>query len=322
MHYRLLGKTGLRVSEIGFGAWGIGGGWGVRDDQQAAASLRSALDRGVNFFDTALAYGEGHSERLIAEVVGESREPAIIATKVPPKNHEWPARYDVSVAEAFPKKWVIRCTERSLKNLRTDCIDLQQLHVWSPRWLAETEWLEALQEMKRQGKVRFIGVSINDHEPDTALDLIRNERVDALQVIYNIFDQGPGDRLFPLARQHGVGILARCPLDEGSLTGSLKNDTVFHPEDWRAEYFRGDRLNEVVKRVGQLDFLIRDEIRTLSQAALKFCLSHPAVSTVIPGMRRAEHLEENCLGSDGRPLTSSELKRLEAHRWQRNFYAG
>ena len=187
MHYRLLGKTGLRVSEIGFGAWGIGGGWGVRDDQHAIAALRRALEQGVNFFDTALVYGNGHSERLIAQVLREGREKAIIATKIPPNNHEWPARHE-SAGKVFPKDWVIQCTEQSLRNLNTDCIDLQQLHLWLPHWMDEFEWIEALRELREQGKVRFIGVSIYNHEPDAALDLVRSGWVDSLQVIYNIFD--------------------------------------------------------------------------------------------------------------------------------------
>ncbi|HLB01625.1 MAG TPA: aldo/keto reductase, partial [Nitrospiria bacterium] len=226
----------------------------------------------------------------------------------------------VPLSKVFPRDWIIRCTEQSLKHLSTECIDLQQLHVWSPHWLKEPEWYETLRDVRAQGKVRFIGVSINDHEPDTALDLIRSGWVDTLQVIYNIFDQSPSQNLFPLAQQYNIGILARCPLDEGSLSGHLRTDTVFPQNDWRHDYFRGDRLRETVERVQRLIFLIRDEIQTLSQAALKFCLSHPAVSTVIPGMRRISHVEENCLVSDGKLLTLEELEQLRAHQWSRNFY--
>ena len=320
MRYRILGRTGLQVSEIGFGAWGIGGRWGPRDDREALAALKRALELGVNFFDTALAYGEGHSERLIAQVIRDSKQKVFVATKIPPKNYEWPARHDVPLSKVFPRDWIIRCTEQSLKHLSTECIDLQQLHVWSPHWLKEPEWYETLRDVRAQGKVRFIGVSINDHEPDTALDLIRSGWVDTLQVIYNIFDQSPSQNLFPLAQQYNIGILARCPLDEGSLSGHLRTDTVFPQNDWRRNYFRGDRLRETVERVQRLNFLIRDEIQTLSQAALKFCLSHPAVSTVIPGMRRISHVEENCLLSDGKLLTLEELEALRAHQWSRNFY--
>ena len=320
MQYRTLGKTGLMVSEVGFGAWGIGGGWGEQDDTKALSALTCALERGVNFFDTALAYGDGHSERLIRQAVRENGAKVVIASKIPPKNYKWPARHDTPLKEVFPRDWIVRCTERSLKHLETDCLDLQQLHVWSPHWAEETEWLEALQALKKQGKVRSIGVSISDHQPDTALKLVEGGVVDVLQVIYNLFDQSAQDRLFPLAQKHHVGILARCPLDEGGLSGVFRADTVFHSDDWRRNYFSGNRLAEVVERAEGLMSVLRDDVRTLSQGAMKFCLSHPAVSSVIPGMRRSEHVEENCRASDGKPFSDVLLKRLAAHRWERNFY--
>lgn len=321
MQYRTLGRTGLKVSEIGFGAWGIGGMWGPRDDEQALSALRRALDLGINFIDTALAYGDGHSERLIARAFRERGNRVNVATKIPPKNHEWPARPDSLLKDVFPRDWIIRCTERSLKHLETDCLNLQQLHVWAERWLEETEWIETLQDLKTAGKIRFIGVSVNDHEPETAIKLVRSGWVDTIQVIYNIFDQSPAERLLPLAGENNIGIIARCPFDEGGLTGTLRADTVFPEGDWRREYFYGDRLKETVARVEDLKFLIRGEIRSLSKAALQFCLSHPAVSCVIPGMRRPEHVEENVTVSDGKGLPSAELERLRAHAWPRNFYS-
>ena len=316
----MLGRTGIRVSEIGFGAWGIGAHWGPQDDQLARAALRLALDRGVDFIDTALAYGEGHSERLIAEVFRETGSRVTVATKIPPKNLEWPAHPDTPLKEAFPKDWIIRCTERSLKTLKTDCLDVQQLHVWAERWINETDWVETLRDLKTQGKIRFFGVSINDHKPDTGIELVREGWVDTLQVIYNIFDQSPAQRLFPLAREKNVGIIARSPLDEGGLTGELRPDTVFPEGDWRRNYFKGHRLKETIERAKHLNFLVRDEIHSLSHAALKFCLSHAAVSTVIPGMRRPRHVEENCAVSDGKRLAPDELERLKEHTWSRNFY--
>jgi aryl-alcohol dehydrogenase-like predicted oxidoreductase len=320
MQYRMLGRTGIKVSEIGFGAWGIGAHWGPRDDHLARAALRNALDCGINFIDTAQAYGEGHSERLIADVLKEKGDGVAVATKIPPKNHEWPARPDTPLHAAFPKDWIIRCTERSLKSLETDCLDLQQLHVWAARWINETDWIETLQDLKTQGKIRFIGVSINDHEPDTAIELVHEGWVDTLQVIYNIFDQSPAEQLFSLAREKNVGIIARSPLDEGGLTGKLTHDTVFPEGDWRRSYFEGDRLKQTIERADRLNFLIRDEIRSLSHAALKFCLSHEAVSTVIPGMRRPLHVEENCAVSDGKRLSPDELSLLAEHAWPKNFY--
>ena len=321
MQYRILGRTGLKVSEIGFGSWGIGGMWGPRDDEKALLSLHRALDLGIYFIDTALAYGDGHSERLIARVFREKGKRFTVATKIPPQNYEWPARPDIPLKKVFPRDWIIRCTERSLKHLETDCLDLQQLHVWAERWLEETEWIETLQDLKTEGKIRFIGVSVNDHEPETAIKLIRSGWADTLQVIYNIFDQSPAERLLPLAQEEGIGIIARCPFDEGSLTGKLRADTVFPEGDWRREYFRGTRLKETVERVEGLNFLIRNEIQSLPQAALKFCLSHPAVSCVIPGMRRPSHVEENVSASDGKGLTPVELRLLSRHAWPRNFYS-
>lgn len=322
MRYRPFGRTGWQVSAIGVGTWAMGGWWGPLDDRRALAALRQALERGVNFFDTALVYGDGHSERLIAKTLKgrTSRQPVYVATKIPPKNLEWPARSTTPLAAAFPASWIIRCTEQSLRNLRAECIDLQQFHVWTDRWLAESEWYEAVQRLKRQGKIRAFGVSINDHDPNSALALVRSGLADAVQVIYNIFDQTPAEALLPLCRAARVGVIARVPLDEGGLTGALTPETTFHPEDWRNRYFRDDRLRETVERAGRLRFLIRREITSLAQAALKFCLSHPAVSTVIPGMRRPEHVATNCAAGDGQRLTPTELEALKAHAWPRNFY--
>ena len=223
MQYRILGRTGIKVSEIGFGSWGIGGHWGPLDDRSARSALHVALDRGINFMDTALAYGDGHSERLIASAIHERAKRVTVATKIPPKNYEWPAQARTPLKQAFPKDWIVQCTERSLKHLNTDCIDLQQLHVWSERWLDETDWIEALRDLKDQGKIRFIGVSINDHDPESGLGLVRSGWVDTIQVIYNIFDPTPADRLFPLAKKMNVGVIVRCPFDEGSLTGGLRS---------------------------------------------------------------------------------------------------
>jgi aryl-alcohol dehydrogenase-like predicted oxidoreductase len=320
---RALGRSHLEVSELGFGAWGIGGGaWGARDDKTAKSALRKALQLGITFFDTALAYGDGHSERLIAETVREAglRRKVTIATKIPPKNKEWPARHDVPIREVFPKDWIITCTEKSLRHLDCDFLDLQQLHVWSPRWLAESEWIDTLRDLQLAGKIRYLGVSLNDHEPDTALDLVRSGTVDTVQVIYNLFDQSPAEHLFPLAQQHQIGIIVRCPFDEGGLTGALRGDTTFPRGDWRRDYFKGERLQETVRRAEALGFLVQGGINTLADAALQFALSHPAVSTVIPGMRRREHVEANCRAAQGPALSADALERVKTHAWKRNFY--
>ncbi len=321
MEHRRLGRTGIQVSEIGFGAWGIGKGWwGETDDTLSIRALIRALESGVTFIDTAHAYGDGHSERLIAKAFREARHRVLVATKIPPKSREWPPKEGTTVRQAFPADWILTCTEQSLRHLEADCLELQQLHVWRDEWLAESEWQEVVQRLKQQGKIRFFGVSIIDHQPNSALELVRSGLVDTVQVIYNIFDQSPEEALFPLCRAHDVGVVARVPFDEGGLTGRLTPNTTFPLKSVQSFYFRGDRLRETCERVDRLRPLLGAEIKAVAQLALKFCLSHPAVSTVIPGMRRPEHVEANCAVSDGRPLSPETLAALRAHAWARNFY--
>jgi len=321
MRYRKLGGTGFEVSEVGFGAWGIGGRyWGGADDALSLRALRRAFDLGVNFVDTALAYGDGHSERLVGRAIREFGGPIRVATKIPPKAGGWPPVPGTPARVAYPADYIVSSTEQSLKNLGLDCLDLQQLHTWRDEWLAEGEWQEAVRRLKAQGKIRAFGLSVIDHRPDTALCVVASGVIDSVQVIFNIFDQLPRDELLPLCRAHGVGVIARVPFDEGSLTGALRPDTRFPSGDFRSRYFRGERLGGTCRRVVQLAFLVRDEIKSLAQASLKFCLSHAEVSTVIPGMRRPEHVDENCAASDGIPLRPEELAALRAHAWPRNFY--
>lgn len=317
---RTFGRTTQKISEIGHGTWSMGNMWGAKDDTEAIKSLIRSLELGVTFIDTAYVYGDGHSEQLIAKTFKQTSENVFVATKVPPKNYQWPARSNVPVNEAFPEDHIIKFTETSLKNLNTDCLDLQQLHVWHDNWLTQSDWPAVIEKLKRSGKIRYFGISINDNAPDTALKMVESGLIDSVQVIYNIFDQSPEEKLFPLCRQKNVGVIVRVPLDEGALTGNLRADTVFAKGDWRSNYFTKERLPETVSRVEKLKFLIRDETRTMTEAALKFCLSHPAVSTVIPGMRKVKHVEENCAVSDGKLLTPAELQKLKSHAWPRNFY--
>lgn len=319
MEYRHLGKTGIKVSEIGFGAWGIGGGWGERDDKTALAALSRALELGLTFIDTALAYGEGHSERLIGEVVRGSGKEVVIASKVPPKNRVWPAQKGSSLAETFPKDYVLECTDRSLENLGVERLDVMQFHVWDDAWAEQDEWRETVHELKRSGRVRAFGLSINDHEPDNALAALETGLVDTVQVIYNIFDQIPQERLLPTCLRLGVGVIVRVPLDEGGLTGAITPETQFEEGDWRENYFKGERKREVYERTQALAFLTEGG-SSLAEAALRFTLSHPAVSTVIPGMRSPGRVEQNVAVSDGQLLSVKELDELKAHAWPRNFY--
>src|SRR3712207_6771348 len=250
MATRRLGRTGLEVSEIGFGAWGIGKTqWIGADDDESLDALRRALDLGVTFIDTALAYGRGHSELLVGQVVRERDDRIVVATKIPPKNLTWPAPSGIDPDEAFPAGHVRRSTERSLENLGLERIDVQQFHVWSDEWVGRGTWLDEVSRLKDEGLIGAFGVSINDHEPANALKLIETGVVDTVQVIHNVFDQSPEDELFDACREHDVGVIVRVPFDEGSLTGTLTADSTFPQGDFRSEYFRGERLHEVDRRV-------------------------------------------------------------------------
>ena len=321
MKYRTFGKTGIQVSEIGYGAWGIGGAlWQGSEDDQSMRALHTAIDLGLNFVDTALAYGQGHSERLVAKLLKDRKERIYVATKIPPKNGKWPARRGTSLHDVFPYEYIIDCTEQSLQNLQVDSIDIQQLHVWNDEWVEDSEWSDAISKLKEQGKIRHFGVSINDHQPENALRLAATGKVDTFQVIYNIFDQSPEDRLFPFCQEKNIGVIVRVPLDEGGLTGSITPETVFPDGDFRNNYFKGDRKQQIVDRVSKLIQISASEARSIAELALRFTLSHPAVSTVIPGMRSMKNVEANCGLSDGRLLSAKLLSELKNHRWVRDFY--
>jgi len=320
MKYRKLGRTDFEVSEIGYGAWGIGASqWLGGNDKESLAALRRAIELGLNFIDTALAYGNGHSEQLVGQVVREAGRRIYVATKAPPKNLLWPAQPGIGIAEVFPYDYILRSTERSLKNLGVETIDLLQLHVWNPEWIGDDDWRRAFAELKSSGKVRAVGISINDHQPDSALEIIETGLIDTVQVIYNIFDQSPERNLFPLAIERGIGVIARVPLDEGSLAGTIDENTRFPAGDFRNEYFKGDRKKQVREHVESLRRDLEADAN-LPEVALRFCLSHPAVSTVIPGMRSLRNAEANCAVPDKGPLPAETLAVLRRHVWDRNFY--
>jgi aryl-alcohol dehydrogenase-like predicted oxidoreductase len=318
--YRQLGRTGLRVSEIGFGAWGIGKSqWVGADDEVSLATLRAARDSGVNFFDTALAYGNGHSERLLARAFGKSAD-VIIATKVPPQNLVWPARNGTPLQKVFPREYVVQSLDHSLSNLQRDKIDVYQFHVWNDEWVQQEEWLRTVDDLKASGKVHAIGLSINDHQPANGLKALATGLIDTVQVIYNIFDQSPEDRLFPCCRENGIGVIARVPFDEGSLTGNIRPETTFARGDFRNVYFKENRKQEVWDRVGKILNDTKVPVEELPALALRFTISDPTVSTVIPGMRSPERIRANVAVSDAGPLAPAMLEKLRRHRWVRNYY--
>jgi aryl-alcohol dehydrogenase-like predicted oxidoreductase len=322
MRYRPLGRSGLSVSEIGYGAWGIGeSAWIGASEEESLRALHRALDLGVDFIDTARGYGE--SERIVGRLVRERAggDEVLVATKVPPLNGKWPAPDGLDPQQTFPGAHIRESLETSLRVSGLDHFDVLQFHVWSDEWVGRGDWLETIAELKQEGKIRLFGVSINDHQPDNALALVRSGAVDSVQVIYNVFDQAPAEALFPACLEHGVGVIVRVALDEGGLTGRITAGTTFPEGDFRNRYFRGDRPAQVEAHVDAITAELGIGSEELAETALRFVLSADAVSTVIPGMRTVRNVERNAAVSDGRLLGADRLALLAKHRWQRNFYS-
>jgi aryl-alcohol dehydrogenase-like predicted oxidoreductase len=323
MRQLTLGRTGLQVSALGYGTWAIGkADWGgVGDDEAALASMRRAIELGVTLFDTALAYGDGHSERLVGQVVRDAGDGVRVATKVPPKTYAWPPPPGAAVQDVLPGDWIVASTEASLRNLGVDAIDLQQLHVWSDDWVGQGDWLEAVEALRAAGKFRHFGVSVNFGQPENVLRLLETGVIDTVQVLYNVFDQSAEDVLFPAVRAANVGVIARVPFDEGGLTGRIRADSEFAEGDFRRSYFRGDRRREVAERVDAIARDLQVPVEQVPEIALRFCLSDPAVSTVIAGMRSLRNVEANARAVAAGPLSAGELAALRPHRWLRDFYS-
>ncbi|HEY8512141.1 MAG TPA: aldo/keto reductase [Cyclobacteriaceae bacterium] len=316
MQYRRFGRTNWNVSEIGYGMWGMAG-WTGSDLDEVRKALDRSVELGCNFFDTAWAYGAGKSEQLLGELVKRHRGTRIYcASKIPAKNFKWPAKPEYRLEDCYPADHIIEYTEKTLKNLGVDCLDLQQFHVWDDSWADRDEWKEGVEKLRRDGKILAFGVSINRWEPDNALRVLKTGLVDTVQVIYNIFDQAPEDNLFPLCRQLDVGVIARVPFDEGTLTGTLTKDTVFPKDDWRSTYFVPENLEASVERADRLKPLIPEGM-TMPELALRFILENDDVHTTIPGMRRVRHVEANLAVSDGKRLPASLKEELKGHRWDR-----
>ena len=316
MQYRTFGRTGWNVSDIGYGLWGMSG-WSGSDDRQSQAALQHAADAGCTFFDSAWGYGEGKSDRLLGQVLAANPHKRLYAaSKIPPGNFKWPALPSYTHAEVFHPEHVFRYADEIRKNLGVDTIDLLQFHVWQDHWTDEPDFRNTVEKLKRDGIIRAFGLSLNRWEPANGLRAIRTGLVDAVQVIYNIFDQAPEDELFPLCREMNIGVIARVPLDEGSLGGNMTLDTKFPEGDWRGRYFSPENLVPTIERVEKLKKIVPQGM-TLPEMAIRFVLSEPTVSTTIVGMRKPEHVAANVSYSDKGPLPADLIAQLRAHRWDR-----
>lgn len=316
MQYRTFGRTGWQVSEIGYGMWGLAD-WTGSERTEIDQALDLAVERGCNFFDTAWGYGSGLSEQILGDLLKRNTGKRLYAaTKIPPMNFKWPSKPEYKLEDVFPASHIIEYTEKSLKNLQVETIDLMQFHVWEDAWANRDEWKKAVQKLTQEGKVQAWGISVNRWEPDNCLDTLRTGLIDAVQVIYNIFDQNPEDNLFPLCRELNLGIIARVPFDEGTLTGTFTKETTFPANDWRSTYFVPENLNSSVEHADALKPLVPQGM-TMPEMALRFILSNPDVHTTIPGMRKLRNVEANTAVSDGQGLSQELLDELKAHRWDR-----
>lgn len=316
MNYRRFGRTNWQVSEIGYGMWGLAG-WEGSDKDESITALELAVDKGCNFFDTAWGYGAGESERILGKLAAKYRGKKLyMATKIPPKNFKWPSKSHYTLDECFPADHIIEYTEKSLKNLGVEIIDLLQFHVWEDAWANDERWQSAVEKLKKEGKIAAMGISVNRWEPENCIQTLRTGLIDSVQVIYNIFDQAPEDKLFPVCEELDIAVIARVPFDEGTLTGTLTKDTTFPEGDWRNTYFVPENLIASVDRAEKLKPLVPQGM-SMAQMALRFILSNKTVATTIPGMRKIRNVEANLGCSDSNGLNRDLLEKLRDHRWDR-----
>ncbi|HKD79984.1 MAG TPA: aldo/keto reductase [Candidatus Angelobacter sp.] len=309
-------RMGWKVSEIGYGMWGMAG-WSGSDDAESMSALHRSVELGYNFFDTAWAYGEGKSERMLGDLLRQHKQTRLYAaTKIPPKNLRWTGLANTAIEDVFPSQHIRDYTYRSLENIGIEAIDLQQFHAWSDDWVRDEHWQRSVTDLKAEGVVRHFGISVNRWEPTNVLRTLETGLIDSVQVVYNIFDQAPEDQLFQACQQKGIGVIARVPFDEGSLTGMLRSDTIWPKGDFRNVYFTAENLRETLARVEAVRALVPVD-SDLPDMSLRFILRHPAVSTIIPGMRRIRHVEKNALASDGKALPAAVYDALRTHRWNR-----
>ena len=316
MNNRRFGRTGWQVSEIGYGMWGMGG-WTGSDDAESLASLQRAVDLGCNFFDTAWGYGAGHSEGLLGQLVrANSNKKLYTATKIPPKNFKWPSRREYTLDDCFPPEHIEEYVHKSLTNANLPSFDLIQFHTWEDSWVADDRWAKKMDDLRRQGLIHAVGISINRWEPWNGVKAVRSGLIDAVQVIYNIFDQNPEDQLFPACAEMDVAVISRVPFDEGALTGTLTQDSQWPKGDWRNTYFVPENLIPSVERADALKPLVPAGM-TMADMALRFILNNPTVSTIIPGMRKIRHVGTNIAAGNAGPLPSELHSQLRLHRWDR-----
>jgi aryl-alcohol dehydrogenase-like predicted oxidoreductase len=316
MEYRRFGRTNWEVSEIGYGMWGLAG-WSGSDAQEYEKALDLAVEKGCNFFDTAWGYAEGKSEQVLGNLQKRhAGKKLYLATKIPPKNFKWPSKKGYQLEDCFPADHIKAYTEKSLQNLGVDTIDLQQFHVWEDAWAQDERWQRAVEDLKQEGKIRAMGVSVNRWEPNNCLKTLETGLIDAVQVIYNIFDQAPEDLLFPACERLDIGVIARVPFDEGTLTGTMTKETTFPADDWRSTYFVPENLNASVDHAEALKPLLPPGM-SLPELALRFILANKHVATIIPGMRKVRNVAANMAVSDGIDLSEELLSQLQAHRWDR-----
>ena len=317
MNYRRFGRKGWQVSEIGYGMWGMAG-WTGSDDPQSLRSLQTAIDLGCNFFDTAWAYGDGHSEQLLGQVIRQNPDKRLYtATKIPPKNRIWPSRREFSLDDCYPPDYIEEYIHRSLKNIAVETIDLIQFHTWEDSWVKDDRWSVKMEELLQAGKIQSVGISINRWEPWNGVQAVNSGLIDAVQVIYNIFDQNPEDALFPACQAKDVAVIARVPFDEGTLTGSLTLDSKWPEGDWRNSYFVPENLKSSIEHAELLKPAVPEEM-SMPEMALRFILNNPTVSTIIPGMRKLEHVKSNIAASDSGPVPEALHTVLKGHRWDRS----
>jgi len=316
MKYRRFGRTDWQVSEIGYGMWGMGG-WTGSDDEESLIALQRSIDLGCNFFDTAWGYGEGHSEGLLGQIVRDNPDKKLYtATKIPPKNFTWPSRREFSLDDCFPPDHIERYVHNSLENSGLEKFDLMQFHVWEDHFVEDDRWAKKMDELRTQGLIGAVGISINRWEPWNGVRTVRSGLIDAVQVIYNIFDQNPEDELFPACEEMDVAVIARVPFDEGTLTGNLTLESTWPESDWRSTYFVPENLKSSVEHGDALKPLIPEGV-TMPEMALRFILNEKRVSTIIPGMRKLRHVESNIATSDAGPLPEELHAKLRQHRWDR-----